>query len=660
MLEYDNSAFYYFMISILAIYLIPGWYYNLRYIIRQLAPGTDKNVARTKLEQKKLARMRANKRGSQNLKTCGFIINFVLLVLATIIFVYLVSLVWFDSELARFDPYKILAIDFGATDKQIKKAYKVKALEFHPDRNNGDKKAEQMFMMVAKAYEALTDAVAKDNWEKFGNPDGKQSLEVSIGLPTFLLDKDNHNVILIVYLICLVVIIPAIVGVWYARSKKYGENNVMYATYGFFARFGLTENSSVKMLPEVLAAADEFIQLNTFKDKETYEHVKNLHRILRGKNMDGVMAKPRFDKIPTGIIITKGNIMLHAHLARHSLEQQGVILPPEWQKDLDTMLTQTNSLITAMLDICVQSRWMQTALNVMEFSQYLTQGLWVKDAKHLQLPHILPRDVKHMFSGKGGSKDFKEYLKFDDDLKKGLSNLDDSDRMDVLRVCSMIPNIDVQLKYFVEDEEEIAERDTVTLQVTITRTNIADGEKAPPVHAPYYPGKKEECWWVLLSEVEHKHLVRLDKVTDQSKVVVHETMFMAPQRKGTYKFNVHVISDSYLGLDQQIPFDMKVISSEELPEYEPHKEDLDLDNEASLFEQVLTQNQDSDESSDEEEEEVVTEDKDSNLTEAEKRKRLKRKALQARKGKDTKPSEAVKEAGDDTSTEEEDERQAKE
>ena len=50
---------------------------------------------------------------------------------------------------------------------------------------------------------------------QFGNPDGKQSLEVSIGLPTFLLDKDNHNVILIVYLICLVVIIPTIVACWY-------------------------------------------------------------------------------------------------------------------------------------------------------------------------------------------------------------------------------------------------------------------------------------------------------------------------------------------------------------------------------------------------------------------------------------------------------------
>lgn len=35
-----------------------------------------------------------------------------------------------------------------------------------------------MFMKVAKAYEALTDPVAKENWERYGNPDGKTAMEV--------------------------------------------------------------------------------------------------------------------------------------------------------------------------------------------------------------------------------------------------------------------------------------------------------------------------------------------------------------------------------------------------------------------------------------------------------------------------------------------------
>ena len=61
-----------------------------------------------------------------------------------------------DSKIVSFDPYEILGIDRGATDKQIKKGYKLKALEFHPDKNIGDEGAAHNFMLVAKAYgEAL-------------------------------------------------------------------------------------------------------------------------------------------------------------------------------------------------------------------------------------------------------------------------------------------------------------------------------------------------------------------------------------------------------------------------------------------------------------------------------------------------------------------------
>jgi preprotein translocase subunit Sec63 len=54
----------------------------------------------------------------------------------------------------------------------------------------------------------LFEQLAKENWQKYGNPDGKQALEVSIGLPTFLLNKDNHTTILVVYLVLMVVLVP--------------------------------------------------------------------------------------------------------------------------------------------------------------------------------------------------------------------------------------------------------------------------------------------------------------------------------------------------------------------------------------------------------------------------------------------------------------------
>ena len=85
-----------------------------------------------------------------------------------------------------------MGVASNAEDKEIRKAYRKLSLEYHPDKNPGNKIAEEMFMKVAKAYEALTDDEAKRNWLEYGNPDGKQSLEVSIGLPSFLLDVAKH------------------------------------------------------------------------------------------------------------------------------------------------------------------------------------------------------------------------------------------------------------------------------------------------------------------------------------------------------------------------------------------------------------------------------------------------------------------------------------
>jgi translocation protein SEC63 len=67
--------------------------------------------------------------------------------------------------------------------------------------------------------EALTDDAARENWEKYGNPDGKQSFEFSIGLPTFFAEKDNHNLILIFYLVLMVVVVPSVVWAYWRDSQ---------------------------------------------------------------------------------------------------------------------------------------------------------------------------------------------------------------------------------------------------------------------------------------------------------------------------------------------------------------------------------------------------------------------------------------------------------
>lgn len=67
------------------------------------------------------------------------------------------------------DYYEILGISKSASASEIKKAYRKKALEYHPDKNPGDAKAEEMFKSAAEAYEILSDQDKKARYDQFGH-----------------------------------------------------------------------------------------------------------------------------------------------------------------------------------------------------------------------------------------------------------------------------------------------------------------------------------------------------------------------------------------------------------------------------------------------------------------------------------------------------------
>lgn len=67
------------------------------------------------------------------------------------------------------DFYDILGVTKSASEAEIKKAYRKKAIEFHPDKNPGDAAAEEKFKQAAEAYEVLSDAQKKAQYDRFGH-----------------------------------------------------------------------------------------------------------------------------------------------------------------------------------------------------------------------------------------------------------------------------------------------------------------------------------------------------------------------------------------------------------------------------------------------------------------------------------------------------------
>lgn len=691
MLEYDNSAFYYFAITLLALYAIPASWYAIAELFRAFfISKVIQAQARTKEEREKADLLRKQTTGLARLGTRSYLLNLLGLGVALTLLFYLLYLVVRDGEVSSFDPFQILGVPQGTAVSEIKKAYRALSLKYHPDKNIGDKNAEEMFMKVAKAYEALTDATSKENYEKYGNPDGKQAMEVSIGLPKWLLE--NPKTVLVVYLLAMVVVIPSVVGLWYSNSKRFGDKNVLYDTYNAFYQV-LNETHRAKHVVEILSVAAEFREINsTFKDstgktssapsENTQEIYDSIYEIMKKEKL---MLKPKFERPE----LLRSNLLLHAHLTRKT-----DLLSKELSDKLQQMLQKTPELLEGLVEIAQMRKFFDTSLGVVSLSQCIAQGISPlttlpttvstvsvsaastagaaaysanvstnnSPVSLLQLPHVTPRDIERICAPTANPQvnTLRDFLGLSDaeKLRRAGLSTDSEEGKELLATCATMPKLTVTTKVFVEEDEEdeeeedlakknaekngqkyesddddvtvvkgdtILEQDLVTLRVTLTRENLPSetsngkGKKnkkankkkqqaqAGPVYAPRFPGTLQEGWWLVLvdrhTSTGEVAVHGFDHVTAQDRVVSHEIRFLAPPRAGDYSMELLVLSDCYLGLDDSLALSFTVRPASDLPEYTPHQEDLDLDNEPTLFEQLAAANDDEDSSDDEDEEE---------------------------------------------------------
>lgn len=170
-------------------------------------------------------------------------------------------------------PHELLGVESDATVAEVKRAYRKLSRTMHPDKNPDNPDAVTDFIQLTKAYTILTDEKARDNFLKYGNPDGKGTFAVGIALPNWLHDEQFHLQVLCMFFILVVIVVPY----QFIRVINYNQSDV--GGVDLETRKTMThlidENLDSKRIPGILQFSKEF-QAMEVTSKEEFELCKKL------------------------------------------------------------------------------------------------------------------------------------------------------------------------------------------------------------------------------------------------------------------------------------------------------------------------------------------------------------------------------------------------
>ncbi|XP_022736408.1 dnaJ protein ERDJ2A-like isoform X2 [Durio zibethinus] len=537
--EENNALFPIFILTIMALPLVP-------YTILKLCRAASKKTKVIHCQCAECSRSGKYRKSIfkriSNFSTCSNL-SLVLLWIIMIFLVYYIKNI--SQEIQVFEPFSILGLEPGASDSEIRKAYRRLSVQYHPDKNP-DPEAHKYFVeYIAKAYQALTDPISRENFEKYGHPDGRQGFQMGIALPQFLLDIDGASGgILLLWIVGVCILLPLVIAVIYlSRSSKYTGNYVMHQTLSTYYYFMKPSLAPSKVM-EVFTKAAEYMEIPVRRTDD--EPLKKLFMSVRSElNLDLKNIKQEQAKFwKQHPAIVKTELLIQAQLTRES-----AALSPALLGDFKLML---------------------------ELAPRLLEELLKKVRTFQELREMIMEDRAELLNQAAG--------------------FSPAEVQDVEMVLEMMPSLTIEVTCETEGEEGIQEGDIVTVQawITLKRGNGLTG--ALP-HAPHFPLPKEENFWFLLADTVSNNVWFSQKVSfmDEAAAItaasktIQETMEVsgasvketseavkkavekvrggsrlvmgklpAPM-EGNYNLTCYCLCDSWIGCDKKTNLKIKIL-----------------------------------------------------------------------------------------------------
>ncbi|KAM9353179.1 activating signal cointegrator 1 complex subunit 3 [Symphorus nematophorus] len=381
----------------------------------------------------------------------------------------------------------------------------------------------------------------------------------------------------------------------YCMEIKEDDRTIEPMTYGRIASYYYLRHQTVRMFKERLRPELPIHELlSILTDAEEYAELPVRHNEDQLNSQLAQQLPLQVNPHSYDSAHTKTHLLLQAHFSHAQLPCS------DYNTDTKTVLDNAIRICQAMLDVAANEGWLVTAISICNLVQMIVQGRWLHDSSLLTLPHVEQQDL-YLFrkwthrKGRSDGGGFSGPIEGLPELIAACNGKESvfasivgqefqsSQIAQAWSFLSHLPVLEVRMsvKGWWEDSQEQTERplpaaranlreesswldvhadQEYVLQVSLRRINQGQQRRKQDskAQAPRFPKVKDEGWFLVMGEVDRKELLAVKRVGYVRNHSAVSVAFYTPEKTGKCIYTLYLMSDSYLGLDQQYDIHLNV------------------------------------------------------------------------------------------------------
>ncbi|KAF2085464.1 hypothetical protein K490DRAFT_46507 [Saccharata proteae CBS 121410] len=483
-------------------------------------------------------------------------------------------------------------------------------VQIDESKNQTVESVNDHWVEITKAFKSLTDEEIRNNYLQYGHPDGKQSFSIGIALPSWIVTEGHGRYVLAIYGIVLGIVLPYLVGKWWYGTQRVTKEKVLVSSAGnLFKEYkpDLNDNDAVAALSSG-AEYSELLKGNKAEAGLAKVESKIFQEGENGRFAAGLTANDRrkLEEMDEGAR-RKALALLWAYLGRVELDDQALNDAEKFEVAPTAL-----ALNEAFNSITLAYGNIPPLLASYHTSQNLIQAVAPGQSPLFQLPGFTPAVVRAV-EGEGARTHLSvhDFMRLPAQERRkraiGPGLLSESQFSTAEKVATQLPAIHVEKAFFKVTGERFIIPSSLVQFVVKARIippgslnvppvnekdledidpkegdldalhgrkkgkdaeadKVAERAGQPPLaHAPYFARDHSPRWHVFLADSRQGKLAvppfmfnKFDKPLFDDKgnptynVQTLKMQFGAPPQAGQYKFTMHLVCDSYIGMDTKM------------------------------------------------------------------------------------------------------------